>query len=265
MNHKIENFPFEEEPGEELGRGYESIVRELGPDWVIKEFNPLKPDETPKHEKAYELSQSEKNIKELQETQRFLQSASIFGENIIPSYWVLGQDETGNKKYFTIQKRFNGDTLESIVESQDSKEKYDDRFGKFFTEHPILREQMVHLIWGSKKALVEMGVFDDFHPDNIAVVNEEDGKQKLKIFDIQNMVKTKRLLYEDPNCPLESKQNILKNTERHATRLERFQKWLNVTEEERQALDTEFGLENNAYENSVSRLLAMWEIVKEQK
>jgi hypothetical protein len=265
MSHNIENFPFEAGPGDELGRGFESIVKELGPDWVIKEFNPLKPDGTPKHEKAYEMSQTEANIKELQETQQFLQSDLIFGENLIPIYWVLGRDEDGNKKYFTVQKRFNGDTLENIIESQDSREKYDNRFDQFFVEHPELRSQMLRLIWGSKKALVEMGVFDDFHPDNIAVVDEEDGKQRLEIFDIQNMVKTRRLLYEDPNCPLESKQNILKNTERHASRLERYQKWLNVTEEEKQVLDTEFGIETSAYENTVSRLLAMWEEVKEQK
>ncbi|MEK7595377.1 MAG: hypothetical protein AAB443_02165 [Patescibacteria group bacterium] len=265
MSHNIENFPFEQTPGQELGRGFESIVKELGPEWVIKEFNPLKPDGTTKHEKAYEMSQSETNIKELQATQQFLQSELIFGDNFIPTHWVLGNDKEGNKVYFTIQKRFKGDTLEKVIESQDSKEKYDNRFDKYFEQNPELRAQMVRLIWGSKKALVEMGVFDDFHPDNIAVVNEGDNKQRLMIFDLQNMMKTKRLLYEDPNCPIESKRNILKNTERHASRIERYEEWLHITEAEKLKLNEEFKLENNAYENSVSKLLSMWESVKELK
>jgi len=257
MSSNIEGFPFSEVPGTEVGRGYESIVKELGPNWVIKEFNPLRPDGTAKYEKAYENSQTQKTVGELQETQRILQQATVYGEHIMPTEWVLGQDAEGNPKYFTIQKRFAGETLKDIMVPQNEAESYSARFTKFFNENPELRTQMIELLWGTKSALVETGVFPDFHLGNIALTKEIDGAESLKIFDLQNMVKNRKLLYEDTNRSLSTKLNLLGSIEKHVTRLEKYHKWLGITEDEKKLFDQKYNLENNLYENTVDRILTM--------
>ena len=259
MSPNIEGLPFAEEPGEIIGKGYQSIVKELGPDWVIKEFNPYTPDGELKRSTAYKHSQGESNIRELQESQRILQQDSIYGKSLIPVEWVLGQDEEGNKKYFTIQKRFQGETLKKSLESEDKDIKYETRFANFFNEHPELRTEMMKLMWGTKKAFVETGVFSDFHPDNIAITKDENGNETLKIFDVPNIVRTRKLLYLDPEAPVETQISILNSTEKHAVRLEKYEKWLGVTEEEEKLLNHEYKLEDNIYRKALSKILSTGE------
>ena len=257
MLSNTESYPFTEEPGKEIGHGFESIVKEFGPDWVVKEFNPVKPDGTAKDERAYGWKQSKTNIKELQETQKILSQDIIYGDKLIPTYWVLGSDVDGKEKYFTVQKRFQGETLQNIIRNGDESVSYSERFINYFKENIELRSQMMDLVWGSKRALVEMKVFDDFHADNIAVTVENNGEKKLKIFDIQNMLLTQNLLYNDPYCSLETKKRILYNTEKHASRLEKYERWLGVTEEERNRLDAKYGIDQNKYQEEVNNLQEM--------
>ncbi|HSX39141.1 MAG TPA: hypothetical protein VLI92_00955 [Candidatus Saccharimonadales bacterium] len=249
MTSNIESYPFSESPGKEIGRGYTSIVKELGPDWVIKEFNPLKPDGTPKDKEAFEKSQNPSHIQDLQETQRILSQDSIYGSKILPTYWVLRDDQNGKEKYITIQKRFKGETLEAL---RDQK-----RFTKFFNENRDLREQMLELMWGSKKALVEMGICDDLHVGNIALV-EKDGKtRELMLFDIPNLIEFQKILYGQPPASTKVRKYILAIMETRASRLEKYEKWIDVTEEEKLALDQKFGIENGKYSNVVNNLLQM--------
>jgi hypothetical protein len=259
MSTNIESYPFSEPPGKEINRGYVSIVKEFGPDWVIKEFNPLKPDGTPKEESSYERSQGPSHIKELQETQRILSQDFIYGNKLIPTHWVLDSDENGKEKYFALQKRFRGETISEIIQNGDQSLKYNERFKKFFNENPDLRKQMLELMWGTKRALVEMGVFDDFHLGNIAIVKEEGIPPKLKIFDIQNLIRTQRVLYKEPPAPIESRRNVLNKVEKHSSRLEKYENWLGVTEEERSHLDQKFGIGDNKYSTIVKNLLLMKE------
>ena len=265
MSPNIEGLPFAEEPGEILGRGYQSIVKELGPDWVIKEFNPYTPDGEPKRASTYKHNQEESNIRELQESQRILQQDSLYGKSLIPVEWVLGQDDEGNKKYFMIQKRFEGETLKKSLESEDKDLKYETRFANFFNEHPKLRTEMMRLMWGTKKTFVETGVFSDFHPDNIAITKDENGNEILKIFDVPNIVRTRKLLYLDPEASVETQISILNSTEKHAVRLEKYEKWLGVTEEEKSSLNHEYKLENTVYEKALSKILTIGEQNEQEK
>ncbi|MFA6981723.1 MAG: hypothetical protein WC243_01715 [Patescibacteria group bacterium] len=255
----IESYPFAYRPGPEIGQGYVSKVKELGPDWVVKEFNPVTPDGTPKDEGAYERSQKPRHIGELQETQRILSQDFIYGDKLIPTYWVLGSDENGNEKYSTVQKRFQGKTVHDIIINGDRAMSYSKRFRTFFGENRQLREQMLELIWGTKRALIEVGVFDDFHAGNIAVVTEEGSEPKMKVFDIQNMIRSQRILYGDPPSPPEYKRHVLENVDKHAERLGKYEEWLEVTEEERAELDRRFGVVDGKYDHTVGRLLQMRE------
>ena len=72
MVSNIESYPFSERPSEEIGHGFLSIAKGLGPNWVTKEFNPTKPDGTAKDKGSYERNQNPQHVKELQETQRIL-------------------------------------------------------------------------------------------------------------------------------------------------------------------------------------------------
>ncbi len=262
MPSNIESYPFAERPGEEIGKGFVSKVKELGPDWVIKEFNPIKPDGSAKDGMAYERSQNLRHIRELQETQRILSQDFIYGDKMIPTYWVLGSDENGKEKYFTVQRKFSGETVQDIIEKGNHSLQYNQRFTEYFNENKELRAQLLELMWGTKRALVETGVFDDFHVGNIAVIIEPDTNPKLKVFDIQNMVGVQKLLYGNSLESPEFRKHILDNVEKHASRLEKYEKWLGVTEQEKVALNRKYGIENGKYGEIINNLLQMREQVK---
>lgn len=251
MPTTLPSYPFSETPGKIIGHGYSSIVRELGPDWVIKEFNPLKPDGTPKKAEEIALSQNPQHIKELQETQRILSQGIIYGSKIIPTHWVLGKDENGNEKYFTIQKRFIGETLPYL---QGPK-----RFYSFFNEHSDLKQQMLELIWGSKRVLVETGVCDDLHMGNIALVDKDGNFPKLILFDVPNLIRLQKIIYGEPPASKEAKIFILDNMEKRLERLQKYEQGLDITEEEKLALDQKFEIESSKYSDIVRNLLQMKE------
>lgn len=239
MATNLESYPSLETPGKEINRGYTSIVRELGPDWVIKEFNPNKPDGTPKNAEEIALSQNPQYIRELQESQRILSQDFIYGNKIIPTYWVLRKDANGVEKYVAIQKRFNGETLANL---QGTK-----RFSNFFNENTELRKQMLELIWGSKRALVETGVCDDLHVGNIALVDKDGKSPKLMLFDVPNLIRLQKIVYGEPYAAKMDKIFILDNMEKRLNRLQRYEQLLGIAEEEKLNLDQKFGIETSKY------------------
>lgn len=259
-----ESYPFAEPIGDVIGKGKESIVHELGPNWVVKEFNPLDENGELKDPKSYERSQSERYIKEYQETQRVLSQDFVFGDKLLPIQWVLGTDEKGNPKYFTLQKRIESNTLTNTIKNGRDEipdEEFIRRFKLLSETNPVFREEMLELVWGAKRALIETGVFYDFHPGNIAV--QRDGS--LKIIDLPNMVHSANLVYSEGDKYLRAKHKILGKVEKHHDRLQDFEKWLEVTPSEREGLDNKFGTEDNKYEDVVTHLRKMRDNLPELK
>jgi len=249
-----ESYPFAERPGNQIGNGYEVLVKELGNDWVIKEYNPLKPDGEEKSLMRYQRSQSKGEIIESRQSQNLLSSEEYYGDRLLPKYWVLGSDEHGTEKVFTVQKRFKGPDLFEAIKIKGRGQLNEEVFNAYFEEHPEQREQLLDLIWTSKKIFVNLGVFDDFHLQNAAVIDQEDGTSKLMVFDTQNVLGTSELLYGNTKASPKTKLAVLEGTNKHVERYKVYERLLGVTQEEIDELNRKHGFANGDYENGIQAL-----------
>jgi hypothetical protein len=252
--NKQESYPFSERAGVQLGNGYEVLVKELGTDWVIKEFNPLTSEGEAKSIRSYQRSQSKGEVMENRHSQNLLSKDEYYGDRLLPKYWIIGSDEFGTEKIFTVQKKFKGTELFEAIRKGGSEQVNEEAFNTYFVKYPEQREQLLDLIWTSKKIFVNLGVFDDFHLQNVAVTEQDNGTEKLMVFDTQNVLGTSELLYGDSKAPLKSKLAILNDTNKHVERYQKFEQLLGISQDEMAQLNLKHGFTTEDYEKGISAL-----------
>lgn len=239
MSNSIKSdMPFAHDQGEEIGSGYESIVRALGKDWVIKEVNPTDEQGEPLRQEYLDWARSPERSHRFTEEQRKLEE--IFGlEHFARSYFVLGEDEEGNKGYIIIQRRVDGRTAESLI-----GDVYKTKRELVFQN----RDEFMEIVWGAKKAFIEFGVPPDLHLGNLV---RED--------------KTGRMVMVDPGSPREEHiivfgistprtQDAIGFAYRRLEQLSRLEGYLRLSAQERHGLDTEYGIAHEQYVESFKKL-----------
>lgn len=235
-------MPFEHQPGEEIGSGWESVVRELGPNWVIKEVNPFDEKGKRRSKERIEGMRSLERVMSYSEEQRRLEE--IFGkEHFNRVHFVQARKNARNMEkepeYLMVQKRVRGEKV-SDIDQRDYKS----------THEMILdnREEFKHIVWGAKKVFAELGTSMDFHEGNMV---REEGTGRVVIVDSGFPSESAKVIYKQKN---ERSKDALFRAYRRINRIKEFETYLELTEEEKVEMDEEFDLSEESYNEQLERL-----------
>jgi hypothetical protein len=239
-----DHFPFAYLQGEFIGKGAESIVKELGPDWVIKEVNPTDKQGNARSQKTIEWFRNPDRVRELNKEQIILEQL-IGKEHFVRSYFIYGEDQNGNEGYMMVQKRIDGKTVRDLVGSEYSSPR------EMIYQN---REQLMEIVWGVKKAFIELGVPVDFHDGNMI---KETGTGRIVLVDCgfpseENSRVFGTKVYEGIN-------RTLANEYKRIDRIRYYETYLKLSEEEKQKLDTKHEVSDEAFNSRVQRIDAVRE------
>lgn len=106
--------------------------------------------------------------------QHFINSANdyktmgeVFGQLLPETHFIIGEPRQGNELgFYTLQERINGKTW-----SEFTKNRSNELNQEFMMQH---RNQLINLIGGARKVLVELGATVDIWGDNIMVDEQEN-------------------------------------------------------------------------------------------
>ncbi len=240
-------FPFAYLPSKDIetnkekviGTGWESQVKMLGPEWVIKEVNPFNSRGEERSQDMLDHLRNPERVKEIMGIQD--KFGEIFGEeHFARSYFVYGKDQNGKEGYILVQKFIPGKVLSEIIgtEYKDTQEMVEKN-----------REQFKDIVWGLKKSFIEFGVPLDFHPGNL-IKNEKTGN--IMIMDTGIPTQEFRAISSDENS--DRILNTFENAYRRLERMDRYEKFLNLTKEEKTELNNKYSITDEKYKNSVKNL-----------
>ena len=242
MEETEASLPFKHQPGERIGSGWESLVHELGPDWVIKEINPIDEHGEEKNPGWIEEVRTPERVKAFSKEQQKLEE--IFGkERFNRVYFVEAQrqphDEKGEVEYLMIQKRVQGEKMSELD-------------GEVYrSEYEMVRdnrEEYKELIWGSKKAFIELGAPIDFHEGNL-VQDKETGR--VNIVDCGFPSESRKHIFQGKG---ERSQNALVRAYERLDKLHRLEGYLDLSDEEVGELNQKYGIDEESFLGSVKAL-----------
>ena len=222
-----------------IGTGWESQVKRLGPDWVIKDVNPFNQRGEERSQEMLDHLRNPERVKEIMGIQD--KFGEIFGEeHFARSYFVYGKDQNAKEGYILVQKFIPGKALSDMIgtEYKDTQEMIENN-----------REQFKEIVWGLKKSLIEFGVPLDFHPGNL-IKNEKTGN--IVIMDTGIPSQEFRAITSDENS--DRILNTFENAYRRLERMDRYEKFLNLTEEEKISLNKKYDITEEKYESSIRNL-----------
>lgn len=240
-------FPFayltskDKETGEDLvlGTGWESIVKRLGPDWVLKEVNRFNSEGKERSQEMIDNLRGPERIQKTMKDQNKLEQ--IFGdEHFVKNYYIYGKDLKGEEGYIVVQKLVPGKSLSSLIGTEYSDTR--DMVSKN-------REEIKEILWGLKKAFIEFGVPIDFHPGNL-IKNEKTGN--LVIIDTGIPSDEYRVITDSKVT--ERTVNTMENAYTRLTRMRRYEEYLHLNEEEKDSLDKKFNISDDSYRKRVEEI-----------
>ncbi len=240
-------FPFvylpskDKETGEDvvLGSGWESVVKMLGPDLVLKKVNRFNSSGEERSQEMIDYLTSPERIHKIMKDQQRLED--IFGEERFKkNYYINGKDPEGNDGYMTVQEFVPGKSLSSLIGTEylDTKDMVSKN-----------REEIKEIIWGLKKAFIEFGVPIDFHPGNL-IKNEKTGN--LVIIDTGIPSDEYRVITDSKVT--ERTVNTMENAYTRLTRMRRYEEYLNLTKDEKNELDIKFNVSDDSYRKRVEEI-----------
>lgn len=257
MNHKENldhNPPFRTEIGEEVGSGKESIVYMLGSEYVAKEARAWFPEEIinepdPETIKACLQILHPRSEEYLKRTaQDYVQLKRIFGNMLLSSVFVRGYSgKDGEPINYIVQKRVIGKMLGELG---------DELYGR---KDESLRAQFLAIVWGAKKAFIEMGVPVDLGDRNVM---REDSSGTVFFIDPASPSNIKKLINS------KNEKAVLRARLYVRQRIEAIKKWvdeLDVTQEERATLDKRFGITETMYQARIEDTRALIEAELKKK
>jgi hypothetical protein len=233
-------FPFSEEINEEvLGTGWESITKRIG-DWVVKEPNPVNLKGQERSQRMMDFLRSLKRIKRVSADQEKL-AQIINKENFAKTHYVYGKYKKNEKpNYIAVQRYIPGTALTELIgtQYQNSQEMVANN-----------REEFKELLWGVKKAFVEIGAPIDFHPGNI--IRHENTKN-LVIIDAG--IPTEE--YEIIKSEEDNKRtpNIFENIYERLQRIGRYEKYLNLSQQEEEKLNSKYNITTEQFDEKVREI-----------
>jgi hypothetical protein len=222
-----------------IGKGWESIVKQLGPDWVIKEANPFNLQGKERSQEMLDFLREPERVKEMTETQVKLEE--IFGkEHFARSFFVYGRDQNGKEGYMLVQRLIQGRTLADLIGTE-----YTD------TQDMISknREQFMDIVWGLKKSFIEFGVPLDFHPGNL-MRDEKSGN--IVITDTGIPIEEYRILTDVEITKRTA--NILENAYGRMEKISWYEELLQLTDEEKKSLNEKYSITDELLEQKVRNI-----------
>lgn len=231
-------LPFAHQPGEVIGTGRESIVKELGPDWVIKEVNPLNARGENRSEGRMAWFRSPERVKGLSKEQEKLEE--IFGKDHFPrAYFVYGKDAEGKEGYMMVQKRIEGDTMRDLIGDEYESEK------DMIEQN---REQYMAIVWGTKKAFVELGVPIDFHDGNMV---RETNTGNIVLIDTGFPSEEGSFVFDGEG---HRAHHGLTRAYQRVDRIKQYENFLNLSQREIRELNEQYGLDETDFDNQIEKL-----------
>lgn len=229
---KVTNFPFAEKPEEKvIGSGGDSLVHRMGSDWVYKEVNPKNPAGGLRSPGYIQSARSRETVlSKMEEQQRLL---NIFGKkHFVESHYVYGENPQGEREYMLVQKFIKGRNLDELIhgetpEYQSLAELVEDK-----------REQFKHIVWATKKAIIEFGVPLDFNLDNF-MLEEDTGN--IVLIDSGSPAKD----FEDlskPEVAINIPEERVRGFLRRIGRIREIEELMHLTNAEKTELDSNFGI-----------------------
>ena len=244
-------FPFAYLPskdtntGEEkiIGSGWESIVKKLGPNWVIKEVNSLDLMGNPKKSEAIERARDPQSISEKVKEQSRLEE--IFSEEyFLKSHYVLGKNPQGKEEYMLVQKFIKGKTIDELI-SGDTREYAS--LGDLVLKN---REQFKKIIWATKKAFLEFGAPLDFHTKNFM---RNDITGKFVLIDSGEPSQDNKL-FSNSETSINLPQEMVEGLFKRVNRINEIEEYLKLSEEERIKLDEEYNVSKEKIDEKIKQM-----------
>lgn len=234
-------FPFSESVGDFVGKGRESTVWNLGPEWVIKNANRLNELGKTRTNEQIEKMRSAETIKTYNKEQQRLEE--IFGkDNFRRTYFVYGKDLSGKEGYLAVQKMVVGEQLvkdgESLNEGMERRLLLDNR------------EEFKKIIWAVKKVIVEYGLPGDFHLGNLI---KESVTGNLVFVDFGSPSMDSNFIFNDDSYESKSPY-LIENAIKRLERLDRYVELLNLSKQEVEDLNSQFSFSEEEYDKRTRRL-----------
>ncbi|MBI2414532.1 hypothetical protein HYV31_01640 [candidate division WWE3 bacterium] len=234
-------FPFSYLPSKDtetdeekiIGKGWESQVKILGHDWVLKEVNPNTSTGEPRSQEMLDFLRNPDRVKKMQSDQNKLET--IFGkEHFARSYFVLGKDQHDKEGYMLVQKFIPGKVLGELIGTEYVN-----------TQEMVSknREQFMDIVWGVKKSFIEFGVPLDFHPGNVI---RSDTTGNLIIMDAGFPSEEDEVI--KIHLVTKRTQDAFKNSYERLERISRYEKFLQLTPEEKDILDKKYNITDLDYQ-----------------
>ena len=222
-----------------IGTGWESQVKMLGPDWVLKEVNPFTSWGEERSQEMINYLRNPERVRAIMDDQDKI--SKIFGEeHFARSYFIYGKDQNGKEGYILVQKFIPGKALSEMI-GVDYK-----NTDEMINEN---REQFKDIVWGLKKSFIEFGVPIYFHPGNL-IKNEKTGK--IVIMDTGIPSREFRTVMSDERT--EKAFNIFENAYKRLDRMNRYERLLKLTEEEKLELDNKYDITDKQYNDRLENL-----------
>ncbi len=225
--------------GDIIGTGWESIVTKVDDNWVIKEINPNDPQGKKRSQEAIDYLGNPKRVKDIVRDQKKI--GKIFGEeHFAKSYFRYEKDQSGKRSCIIIQRFIPGKVLSEMIGT-------DYRNTNEMIEKN--REQFKDIIWGLKKTFIEFGVPLDFHPGNL-IKNEKTGN----IVIMDTGIPSREFKTINSNENSDRVFNTFKNAYERLDRMIRYERLLNLTEEEKSDLNIKYGITDKQYNDRLENL-----------
>lgn len=197
-----------------------------------------------------------KNLSEyFNSTDHFINSASdykamgeIFKGLLPETHFIIGEPRQGNERgFYILQDRINGKTWSEFTKNRSS-----DQNQEFMMKH---RNQLINLIGGARRVLVELGGTVDIWGDNIMVDNEEH----FLLIDPGSPSEFERLFDSLLKLPKDMRTYIAKVLLIRLNDLEKYPSSINMSEDEINAMNESAGITGEQYEEARKKQLSKCE------
>lgn len=251
--------PFSEEKiGDQIGEGKENIVHSFDSDMVLKEPNieafTQRISETVTSGSEEEKAQLDQLIEYFKSVEHFKTSQkdysnlkNIFGEMLADSMYVLGEPREGNETgHYIFQKKIEGETWQNYANRLS-----EDEIREFVDLH---KDEFITLIGGARKVLVETGGLMDLWEGNVIVEQSQD-KERIKIIDYGTPSEYKMVLNGELPLPKGTLKDFTSKIISMLGTLDRYTESLNLTPQEKDAMNKQFNMTEDDYVAAKNELL----------
>jgi hypothetical protein len=174
----------------------------------------------------------------------------VFGDLLPDTQYIIGEPRKGNELgFYILQKRINGKTWTEFT-----KDRSPEQNKEYMMQH---RDQLIDLIGGARKVLIEIGASVDIWGDNIMV----DEKGNFVLIDPGSPSELERHFSDLTSLPKEMRSLLANNLLKRATDLKGYPNAVEMTNEEIEKMNEKFGFTQEQYEQATSRLVSRCEML----